>query len=224
MPIRQAAATGGNSPSDEGGRVAQRRRTRAAIIAATSRLISAGHTPSVDEIAAAADVSRRTVYMYFPTLDQLLLDATVGALSAATLEETLTPKGNPEDPIERVDALVRTLTRTASTTLPLGRKIIALTVDAPDTGEGSADPRRGYRRMAWIRRAVEPLRTTLTAEQFERLVAGLSVIVGWEAMVVLRDVGGLRPKREEEVMRWAARALVDAIVAEGPPPGRKPAR
>ena len=71
------------------GRLAQRRRTRNAIVAAAKQLISEGVTPSIDDVAAAADVSRRTIYLYFPTVDQLLLDATVGLLSEATVDEAL---------------------------------------------------------------------------------------------------------------------------------------
>src|ERR1700742_4342844 len=63
------------------GRAAQRRRTRKAIVDATAQLLSAGADPSVTDIAAAADVSRRTIYTYFPTLDQLLLDAAIGAMN-----------------------------------------------------------------------------------------------------------------------------------------------
>ena len=59
--------------AEESGRYRQKRRTRAAIVAATSELLRSGVTPSVGEIADAADVSRRTVYSYFPTLEQLLL-------------------------------------------------------------------------------------------------------------------------------------------------------
>src|SRR5690348_11589160 len=66
---------------EESGRVAQRRRTRKAILEATATLLQAGVEPSVNEIAAAADVSRRTVYLYYPTLDQLVLDATLGTLN-----------------------------------------------------------------------------------------------------------------------------------------------
>src|ERR1700734_2116544 len=63
------------------GRAAQRRRTRKAIVEAASRLLTAGADPSINDIAAAADVSRRTIYTYFPTLDQLLLDAAIGAMN-----------------------------------------------------------------------------------------------------------------------------------------------
>jgi AcrR family transcriptional regulator len=208
------------------GRVAQRRRTRAAIVDAATRLLAEGRTPSVDEIAAAADVSRRTVYMYFPTLDQLLLDATVGALSATEMDAAMTAAAGGDDPVAGVDALVSTSTRLAPVTLPLGRKIIRLTVDAGPPGPaetrqsgqpepGRPDtPRRGFRRVAWVEQAVQPLRSELTDEQFERLVSALCLVVGWEAHIILEDVRGLGPEEEERVLRWAARALVDAVRAE----------
>lgn len=195
-------------------RTAQRRRTRAAILDAAIRLLADGGSPSIDDIAAAADVSRRTVYMYFPTLDQLLLDATLGALSATKIDAVLARAQPADDAGDRVDALVRTLARLAPVTLPLGRKIIRLTVDAPVAEKGADRTRRGYRRTEWIERAVEPLRATLSVEQFDRLVSALSVILGWEAMIVLRDVRGLGPKREEQVIRWAASTLVQAMLDE----------
>ncbi|HEY2331461.1 MAG TPA: helix-turn-helix domain-containing protein, partial [Acidimicrobiales bacterium] len=56
---------------DESGRFRQRRRTRAAIVDAASELLRTGVTPSVGDVAEAADVSRRTVYLHFPTIEQL---------------------------------------------------------------------------------------------------------------------------------------------------------
>ena len=44
-----------------GPRPAQRRRTRKAIVDATIALLARGGTPSVADVAAAADVSRRTL-------------------------------------------------------------------------------------------------------------------------------------------------------------------
>jgi AcrR family transcriptional regulator len=194
------------------GRAAQRRRTRAAIVDAARRLLGEGRTPSVDDVAAAADVSRRTVYMYFPTLDQLLLDATAGALSATEMDAAMTAAATADDPAAGVDALVRTSTRLAPVTLPLGRKIIRLTVDAGKPAEDA--PKRGFRRVAWVEQALEPLRAELTDEQFERLVSALCLVVGWEAHIILEDVRGLAAGEEERVLRWAARALVDAMRAE----------
>jgi AcrR family transcriptional regulator len=204
MATRQSRSA--TSPAGTG-REAQRRRTRAAIVAAATDLIQAGADPSVDDIAAAADVSRRTVYMYFPTLDQLLLDATVGALSSATVERAL--RTTSTDPFRRVDALVRAVVASAEETLPLGRRIIALTAAH---GDRTGNARRGQRRVQWIETALAPLHERLSPRQFDLLVSGLSLVIGWEAMVILRDVRGLDPRREEQTLRWAAAALVRSIV------------
>jgi AcrR family transcriptional regulator len=203
VPTRQAGSGDG--------RVAQKRRTRQAIIAATQRLLADGHTPSIDEIAAAADVSRRTIYMYFPTIDQLLIDATSGLLSERTVEPLLASPDLSPDPRERVDALARSLLELAPEALPLGRRMLKLTVDSELP---SASPRRGYRRMEWIARVLEPLRGQLDDEQLERLTSALAIVLGWEAMIVLRDTRGLGPAEEERVIRWAARALVTVMLDE----------
>src|SRR3954452_23002616 len=106
----------------EGGRAAQRRRTRRAILEATVGLLRSGAEPSVNDIAAAADVSRRTVYLYYPTLDQLVLDATMGTLyvdiDAALQAQTST------DPHVRVRTLVDETFAGMEASLPLGRRMI----------------------------------------------------------------------------------------------------
>src|SRR3954464_10624499 len=108
------------APAAGPGRVAQRRRTRKAIVDAARQLIAEGRTPSINDIAAAADVSRRTIYLYFPTVEQLLLDATTGLLSEAMVDEALDAPGS-DDVLERTDALAQAIVRLAPDTLPLGR-------------------------------------------------------------------------------------------------------
>ena len=193
----------------ETGRVAQRRRTRRAILDATAQLLQAGHEPSVNEVAAAADVSRRTVYLYYPTLDQLVLDATIGSLNvdvdAALAAQTST------DPHERLRTLVTETFATMETSLPLGRKLIRLTVDAPAPDDGG--PRRGHRRIGWVEWAVEPLRDRLTRSDYDDLVSALALVIGWEAFIVLLDVRGLPPRRARAVTLRTADAILDAALA-----------
>ena len=57
------------------GRVNQKRRTRAAILAAAVELLKRGKSPTVAEVADAALVSRATAYRYFPTQEYLLFEA-----------------------------------------------------------------------------------------------------------------------------------------------------
>lgn len=205
------------TPDGETGRFRQRRRTRAAIVAAATDLLRAGVTPSVGQVAEAADVSRRTVYQYFPTLEQLLVDATLGMLSQAAVDEAIdaadADAGTDGDASARVAAMIRALTTTSAEMLPYGRQLIRLTVDAPPAAD-AASPRRGYRRVAWIERALEPLRARLDPSAFERLVSALAMVVGWEALIVLGDVRGLDTDEQLDVSLWSARALVRAALEE----------
>jgi AcrR family transcriptional regulator len=207
-----------HAASTQQGRPSQRRRTRKAIVDAAIELIADGHTPSIDEIARAADVSRRTIYMYFPTLDQLLIDATAGAFSNVAIDAALDQVADSDDSALRAETLARAMLDLAPDALPLGRQLIRLTVAAPQDQQADA-PKRGYRRIEWIERALQPLRGRLDEEQFERLVSALAVVIGWEAMIVLRDIRGLDAEREASVLIWATRTLVEAILAEANAPG-----
>jgi AcrR family transcriptional regulator len=198
------------------GKARQKRRTRAAILAATQRLLAEGATPSMAEIAEAADVSRRTLYQHFPTLDQLLLDAMIGELAEQQVDAAIAdadPGGT--DAGLRVEAMVRTLSTMSEETLRLGRSMVRLTLAQPPT----PGQRRGHRRVGWIEQTLEPLRDDLEAAAFERLVSALSMVVGWEALIVLDDVRGLDADDRTQTSLWAARALIDAALEEARPSG-----
>src|SRR6476469_7924920 len=92
---------------EESGRVAQKRRTRKAIVAAAAALLAQGRTPSVSDVAEAADVSRRTVYMYFPTTEQLLIDAALLSMSRDTVEAALATVDDETDVERRVEVMTR---------------------------------------------------------------------------------------------------------------------
>ena len=200
---------------DETGRPAQRRRTRSAIIAATTELLAAGKSPSVAEIAEAADVSRRTVYMYFPTLEHLLLDATLGAIAKSSVEQTVESLKDEPDIETRVEQLARALQRGVAETEQQGRRLLRLTAEAPSDGGPRAHPARGYRRVEWVERVLAPLRPTLGKRRFERLVSALVMVLGWEALIVQRDIRGLSLEESEDLSAWAAVALLRATLAEG---------
>jgi hypothetical protein len=118
------------------------------------------------------------------------------------------------DPADRADALARAIVAVAPATLPLGRRLIALTVAAPPDPAAEGPARRGYRRVGWIERALEPARDRLGPERHARLVSALSVVLGWEALVVLQDVRGLDATASEDALRWMTRTLVRAALHE----------
>lgn len=196
---------------DGAGRVAQRNRTRSAIVDATMQLLAAGSSPSMSEIARAAQVSRRTLYMYFPTLEQLLITATLGALTRDTIDKVLAGSTS-SDPAERVEQLSRALTAYSEESLHLGRALIRLTIEGQEPAAGG--PRRGYRRVQWIEQALAPARTLLTAQEFERLVSALCVLIGWEPIIALKDVRCLDLQQTDEVLAFAVRAVVEKALRD----------
>ena len=196
-----------DTPSEtSAGRVAQRNRTRKLIVDAAIRLIEQGATPSMAEIAKTAEVSRRTLYMYFPTLEQLLIDATLGALSQNRIDPVIA-ESKSNDPVERMVQLSRTMNQNSAETMHLGRALIRLTVEGDEPKAGG--PRRGYRRVQWIEKALAPAREKLTSKEFEQLVSALSVLVGWEPMIALKDTRGLEQEKADEVLAFAVRAVVE---------------
>ena len=192
-------------------RQAQRNRTRKAIVDATMQLLEAGESPSVAEIADAAQVSRRTVYMYFPTLEQLLLDATLGALSQGKIDPVLA-ESTSEDPVIRIRQLSNAINSHSSDSMHLGRAMIRLTVESDEPAAGG--PRRGYRRVQWIEKALAPARKTLSSQEFEKLVSALCVLIGWEPIIALKDVRDLGPKQADEVLTFAVTAVVEKALQE----------
>ena len=193
-------------------RTAQKRRTRKAIVDAAIALLASGKTPTVNDVAAAADVSRRTVYLYFPSFDQLLLDATVGALSQASVDRAIEQAS--DDGEARVEHLVRALHHVSPEVERLGRSLIRLTVDTNGVPTEQGVPRRGYRRIEWIEQALSPFRDRLDPERWSQLVRALAMVIGWEALIVQRDVCGLSGAEGEDLSVWAANALVRAALED----------
>jgi hypothetical protein len=138
-------------------------------------------------------------------------------LSQAAVDEAIEAADTGGDATERVAAMIRALSSMSTETLPLGRSLIRLTVAPADTADGAdaSGPRRGYRRIAWIERALEPLRPQVGPVAFERLVSALAMVVGWEALIVLQDLRGLTPNEQLDTLLWAACALIRATLDEG---------
>jgi hypothetical protein len=50
------------------------------------------------------------------------------------------------------------------------------------------------------------------------------MVVGWEALIVLQDLRALSPEAQLETTLWAARALVDAALADHAANAKHPPR
>src|SRR6187200_1843630 len=90
-----------STPYEQHGRTKQKQRTRDALVAAARALVARGLTPTVEDAAADADVSRATAYRYFPSQAELL-----AAAHPETNTSSLLPRDPPADPEARVALVV----------------------------------------------------------------------------------------------------------------------
>jgi AcrR family transcriptional regulator len=195
------------------GRVNQKLRTRRRILVSAAALVAAGKTPTVTEAADAAQVSRRTAYRYFPTQEKLLTEAALEGLRGP-MEAMLAdaPLGSDAPDMEtRLSLLIEQMQSMAIRNESLLRTMIHQTVLERSP---AAMPRRGTRRIDWIEAALKPLAKRITAKAYARLVSGLALCAGIEALLVLRDICGLSEIEAIEVSRWAAQALLQQTLKE----------
>jgi AcrR family transcriptional regulator len=208
-----------------GERIRQKGRTRSALLNAAVRLVTGGAQPSVAEVADAAEVSRRTAYRYFPTQEQMLVEAAlegVRGIMSSAIEGVGATRRDVADIEARLDRAVRALQKSAVANEQLLRAMIRLTVSTPAASSGNSEmPKRGYRRIEWIALAIAPVRQKLGRRRYERLVSALAMCVGIEALIVLRDLRGLSEHEAEEVSRWAAKTLLREALEEAKPRRRK---
>ena len=214
MPVSHNGDAEHSAPSaSRDPRANQRERTRLAIMEGARKLLREGKIPSVADAAEAARVSRATAYRYFPTQSALIQEAV-----HTGLPNTWEPDRRHADlmafadRVERAVAEMLTLTHDNEAILR-GVLLLSLqqwvTIQAGDKLE-EEPVTRGRGRIPAIQAALAPYQDTLTPAALRRLTIGLSLIVGAESLVVLRDIWDLEETEAKEVARWIARTLAQA--------------
>jgi AcrR family transcriptional regulator len=173
-------------------------------------LVRQGVTPTVEETAAAAAVSRTTAYRYFPNQRALLV-----AAHPETEARSLLPEDAPGDPEARLDAVVEAFTRLIVDTEPQQRTMLRLSLEPDPTRREPLLLRQG-RAIRWIEEALAPCRAQLSEPDLRRLVLAIRATTGIEALVWLTDIAGLSRDGATDLMRWSARALLHSALAEHP--------
>lgn len=183
------------------------------MLETATKLMQAGATPSVSEVAEAAEVSRATAYRYFPSqaaLVQAVVDEGLGPI--------LTWKSSSADPERRVAELFETAMPRIEAFEATFKAALKLSLDQwaqrqAGTFDGEPAFTRGHR-VDLLKDAIAPLKGRLPPREFKRLAQALSLIFGVEMLIVLKDIWGLDSRSMMSVAQWAASALVRAAVTE----------
>ncbi|NMN97121.1 TetR/AcrR family transcriptional regulator [Antrihabitans stalactiti] len=195
-------------PYEREGRTRQKSRTRKALVTAAQTLLADGLTPTVEQAAAAAGISRTTAYRYFPNQRGLLVAAHPEIDMASLL-----PPDAPTDVRERLDLVMRQAIRITVEWEPALRTSLRLSLE-PDQSERPL-LRRG-RAIGWIEEALEPLRATTPHVDPHRLACAIRSATGIEAFLWLVDIAGMPRAEAAETLLWTSKALLEAAVQSTP--------
>jgi AcrR family transcriptional regulator len=211
MPVSRQAPNA--TSNGEGGRVNQKRRTRAAIVAAAQELLDEGETPTVAQAAERALVSRTTAYRYFPTQESLMTELSL-TVDVPELEELVARPVDADTAEERVREVIDRMNRHVLDDEVLYRTALRLYLDMWLSLRDEENPTvRAGRRTRWLATSLEPLRDRVPDDVMRRLEASLCLVIGVEAVTVLRDVCRLSREETLEVTRWATDALLSAALS-----------
>ncbi|MDO6966010.1 TetR/AcrR family transcriptional regulator [Rhizobium alvei] len=189
-------------------RVNQKRRTRAELLRAAREILEKGGRPSVAEAADQAGISRATAYRYFSTPEDMINEAALDGVATAIHIAPSRADMDTTEVGERVDKLVGDVFSMIADNETVFRALYG------GASSGRSENRRAGRRIGWLNEAMAPIREKLPPEHFKRLVNALSLTMGIEALVVMRDVCELELEEAEKVLRWTAQALMRAALQE----------
>ena len=188
----------------------QKARTRQEITDAAAELLAEGVDPSIDEIAARAQISRATVYRYFGSASDIVWSV-MSDRSIEPADEVAAAAG--DDPTARVLAAERVVNDYLFGD-PIGVRRFELSA-IQRVVDGTAQPTdRQARRLRYIDAAIAPIVDELGPERARRLRHGLALAIGSESVVALIDACGLDDTEARDVTAWVCQALVAAVQAE----------
>jgi AcrR family transcriptional regulator len=176
------------------------------LVNAARDLMASGITPSVEQAAAAAAVSRPTAYRYFQNQRELL-----SAAHPELAMQTLLPDSPPSDPLQRLDITSQAVVRLLLQHEVALRAMLRISLDGGRDEHHPLALRTG-RRIEWVRDALAPLKTVLAPKRFRTLVLAIAATLGIEQLVWLVDVAGVKRDAAAQLMRASARDLLRAAL------------
>ena len=202
--------------SDSQGRVNQKLRTRQALIEAAVALRDEGHQPTVAQAAERAKVSRATAYRYFPTVEALISE-TAADRDMPPLERVWRPG---DDPVKGIGLAANALNKLLLGD-EVGLHVMERSFMTVWLENESHEPLRPGRRLSYIEPIVDSMKDVLAPRARKRLKQALSIVMGTEALIAVRDISGASLEESLDASAWAARALVRQALAEAEKNRRK---
>ncbi len=181
------------------GRINQKLETRDKILTNAQYFINKGLEFTLEDVAKKTGISRATIYRYYSRVEILSNEAglDISTKSPEKIIENLKGK-KIEEKIIGIQNYYNTLAINHENAF---RKYLCtvLTSNAPEI-------KRGARRKKTLQLAFE--NSSINAEDREKLVNFLTIIMGIEPLIVAKDVSGLNNNQSLEIMKWGMELIL----------------
>jgi AcrR family transcriptional regulator len=195
------------------GRTNQKLRTHRAIVEAAAQLVREGKTFTVADVADRALVGRTTAYRYFPSVETLVAHASLHAVTEVEKQSIGAALESTTEADERLRTVIEASDKSITDHENLYRTMLKLSLSGETTEEADLPHRSGARKDV-LDSAIGALRRQLGEKHYERLIAALSLFVGIEAAVVLRDVCLLPADKACDIKVWGANLILEGALRE----------
>lgn len=183
----------------------QKKRTRLALLDAANRLLKQGNQMfTIDEVAKEALVSVATAYRYFPNAESLRLEAPLHVKTNAAVQVF---ENIPSDDMDaRIEALI---TYHAKLNMDNEKEFrLYLSSVLRETINNPEKNLRGGRRIKFIEEAISPFKDRIALDDYQRIIATLSVMLGIESVIALKDVCKLNNDEILDVWVWSIKKII----------------
>jgi AcrR family transcriptional regulator len=196
-----------------GGRSNQKLRTHIALVECAAQFVREGVSFTVSEAADRANVGRTTAYRYFPNFEMLIAHALLYATIEVEQQSIGIALETATSASARLHAIVAANDKSIAEHNRLYRTMLRLSLNGDSVPE-NAFPKRSGGRKELLEGALDVVRDRMDEALYEKLIASLSLFLGIEADIVLRDVCILS-EEAREIKAWGAYAILQAAIAEG---------
>ncbi|MEQ8439879.1 MAG: TetR family transcriptional regulator [Ilumatobacter fluminis] len=185
-------------------RTNQKARTRQALLDGAARVLAEGvAVPSMDQIAAAARVSRATAYRYFDSSGDIVWEL-MSDRAIADIDEVMKATGT--DVVARVLAAEEAINGFLFDDPDGARAFERAALDRSLRGMAQ-DTDRAARRLGYIDAAMAPIADRLSVDDHRRVRHALALTMGSQAVPAMLDTCRLDVDEARAATRFACRAI-----------------
>lgn len=191
------------------GRVKQKLKTRGAILAAAKRLMKKSQKITLEDVANEADISRATIYRYFSNIDLLVMEASLDIQHASA--EEIQHETNQFSLVDRILYIQEHYNTLAQKNEKSFRRYLSAALSASISKKKKV---RGARRVASLKKSLEPFKSRMSKDEYEKLIHIASVLMGIDALIVTKDVCGLDNEQSSELLKWGIEMILKGMAIQ----------